>query len=774
MANSAAYVGRIGGLAVALGIGAAIATGQGVAWADEPGSASESAGSAADSKGSAADSQQSPQTSDPTPDAGVKDAGVKDAGATARKRVFGGPRADGPVVRFGNGSRASGVRSEGPRWGSGSKVTRDEPTAVSGAEVQTSAAGNDTKSDPASATPNPARSSSSRGWEPFGNVDVPAVDPQRLAIHTPRPRVLGQLADAVTQVVSEIADAPRAFASSGQMQPAASDVKPDVVQARVVPESTPVAQATPPADSAPTVVTRALASVGDSPLAASDTPTAPASPDPLAGALELIGRELERFFDNKSPSFTYNAGNNVNANGAITGRVVGVDPDDSTVTYTATKPAEGDVVISEDGRFIYTPNADYDGEDSFTVTVSDADSGFHIHGLSGLLNLVTFGLVGESGHTHTETVTVSGAVPPPDVNRTPVITGLTQPTDFRFLPDDPDDPTDPEGRIIIAEKGGAIKVYNGSAMQSEPAITLGTDTRWARGVNGIEVDPEFYDNGYVYVSYIGTDNRERLSRFTVTDPKADVLSINPASEKVLLMGDEPAGDDHHGGEVRYIDGKLYWAIGDNVCCSTIDGSNSQDLSTIYGKVLRINPDGSVPTDNPFYNTPGARQEIYAMGFRNPFRGGVTPDGQLVLGDVGQGTWEEINLVTPGANYGWPYAEGPCPSPGICQPGSAGKTNPIYAYTHDGTSSSITSVMVYEGDAFGPRYENAVFFADFNKGWIKVVNCNDSYTSCGAATTFLPQAGRTSRLLQGPDGSIYQLTYEGTLWRIAPSDPTIDV
>ncbi len=100
------------------------------------------------------------------------------------------------------------------------------------------------------------------------------------------------------------------------------------------------------------------------------------------------------------------------------------------------------------------------------------------------------------------------------------------------------------------------------------------------------------------MSYIGTDNIERLSRFTVTDPTADELTADPGSEKVLLAGDEPAGDDHHGGEIRYIDGKLYWATGDNVCCSVVDGSNSQDLSNIYGKVLRINPDGTVPTDNP--------------------------------------------------------------------------------------------------------------------------------------------------------------------------------
>ncbi len=203
----------------------------------------------------------------------------------------------------------------------------------------------------------------------------------------------------------------------------------------------------------------------------------------------------------------------------------------------------------------------------------------------------------------------------------------------------------------------------------------------------------------------------------------------------------------------------------------IDGSNSQDFDNIYGKVLRINPDGSAPEDNPYHTDEKRRASIciYARGLRNPFRGGVTPDGQLLLGDVGQNTWEEINLVSAGANFGWPYAEGVCPGPGVCQPpDSDGKTNPIYAYHEPVGGSSITSVLVYEGDAFGDRYENAVFLADFNKDWVKVIHCDAGYTSCGAPSTFIPQAGPTTRLAQGPDDSIYQLTIDGTLWRIAPS------
>ena len=198
------------------------------------------------------------------------------------------------------------------------------------------------------------------------------------------------------------------------------------------------------------------------------------------GFLELVRRELDRIFVNDSPTFTYDSADNIAANGVITGKATPVDTDSTDFTYTATSPAEGDVFIDADGTFTFTPNANYDPNTgaSFAVTISDASSDFHIHGLPGLLNLVTFGLIGESGHTHTETIAVSGAMPPPDFQRTGVVSGLTDPTDFRFLPRLT--PNAPD-RILIAEKGGAIKVYNGSEMQSQPVITLPTQTGMGTG-----------------------------------------------------------------------------------------------------------------------------------------------------------------------------------------------------------------------------------------------------------------------------------------------------
>ena len=174
----------------------------------------------------------------------------------------------------------------------------------------------------------------------------------------------------------------------------------------------------------------------------------------------------------------------------------------------------------------------------------------------------------------------------------------------------------------------------------------------------------------------------------------------------------------------------------------VDGSNSQDLTNHLRQGPTHQSGRLRARRQPVLHDPSRACINISTRWVCATRSGaaLTPDGQLLLGDVGQNTWEEINLVSAGANFGWPYAEGVCPGSGVCQPpDSDGKTNPIYAYQHEPVGgSSITSVLVYEGDGFGDRYENAVFFADFNKGWVKVMHCDAGYTSCGAPSTFIPR------------------------------------
>ncbi|MGV0744987.1 PQQ-dependent sugar dehydrogenase [Mycolicibacterium sp. XJ870] len=347
---------------------------------------------------------------------------------------------------------------------------------------------------------------------------------------------------------------------------------------------------------------------------------------------------------------------------------------------------------------------------------------------------------------------------PPDLERTVIVSGLSEPVDFRFLPDDPDNPDD--GGILIAEKGGAIKLYK-EGQGTTTLVTLPAQTDFESGIGGIEVDPNFAENHYVYVSYTRGDNVDVLSRLTLSGDSAAIL----ASELELVASTEAAGPVHHGGEIYYQDNPdgtpdyIYWAKGDNSV-----STNAQDLTNIHGKILRIHPDGSIPTDNPFYNTPGARQEIWAYGLRNPFRFDVAPNGQMLVGDVGDTAWEELNVLQKGANYGWPNAEGNCVG--------CGYVDPVYAYTHalsPSGSASIASVLVYTGDTLGEEYQGKVFIADYSLGWIKVLTFDEGYTSFVSEQTLDGQAGTPVRLIQGPDGNIYQLNiYPGELSVIAPS------
>jgi glucose/arabinose dehydrogenase len=334
---------------------------------------------------------------------------------------------------------------------------------------------------------------------------------------------------------------------------------------------------------------------------------------------------------------------------------------------------------------------------------------------------------------------------PPAFDRTPIATGLSSPTDFVVLPD---------GRILITQKAGAIRIYENGALNPDPLLVLPTRTEGERGLLGIEVDPHFADNGYIYVAYTTTDAHYQLSRLTVTDE-----GIDPNSEFSLFRSPDTEATNHQGGDLQFgPDGMLYWGVGDNT-----DGANAQDLSNIHGKILRLNPtDGSAAQGNPFANTPNAEPRIWAYGLRNPFRLAFDPEDRLLTGDVGNNAVEELNLITKGGNYGWPGAEGVC--------ASCTSINPIYTYDHSAGSAAITSVLYYTGDAFGPGYQNTVFIADYIRGWIKVLSYNANYSTLLGAVTFDGTAGSTVKLAEGPDGSIYQLTiFPGELSVLTPAE-----
>ena len=291
---------------------------------------------------------------------------------------------------------------------------------------------------------------------------------------------------------------------------------------------------------------------------------------------------------------------------------------------------------------------------------------------------------------------------------------------------------------------------------------MGTTTGGERGLAGIEIHPDFWHEGTdgyhtIYAAYTSDRNYDTLARLTLSEDLTSVVG----PPKVLIESTQLANNFHHGGELAFDpDGKyLYWSVGENT-----NGPNAQDLTNIHGKVLRINPDGTVPSDNPFVGEKDAVGYIYAFGFRNPFRFTFTPTGQLLVADVGEADWEEVNLVEAGGNYGWPGEEGACTD--------CATVNPIYQYHHSGppaNTGSITAIAVYDGDTFPDNYQNTVFIADYSLGWIKTLKFDKDYTSLISSQTFWGNAGATVKLNQGPDGNLYQLTiYPGELSVISPS------
>lgn len=330
--------------------------------------------------------------------------------------------------------------------------------------------------------------------------------------------------------------------------------------------------------------------------------------------------------------------------------------------------------------------------------------------------------------------------------QTTIVTGLSLPTAMEFAPD---------GRIFISEKRGTLRVVKDGVLLATPFITLPVTTTSERGLLGIAFDPDFNSNGYIYLYYTKASNpiKNRVSRFTVSSTSPDIG--DPSSEFVIV--DDIASDagNHNGGAIHFgPDGKLYISIGDGGKIHT----TSQSLGTLSGKMLRVNRDGTIPEDNPFVSVPGARPEIWAMGFRNPFSFAFDPiTGKMFINDVGQQTWEEVDLGAPGANYGWPTCEGFCASTS-----TPPYINPVLAYGHNQKlgGAAITGAAFYTGTNFPPEKVGSYFYGDYVLGGIR------EYSTSGTQTMFFAEARGPVDIRIAPDGTLYYISIlDGALYRI---------
>jgi glucose/arabinose dehydrogenase len=305
---------------------------------------------------------------------------------------------------------------------------------------------------------------------------------------------------------------------------------------------------------------------------------------------------------------------------------------------------------------------------------------------------------------------------PPGFTEQVIATGINSPTTMSLAGD---------GRIFVAQQNGDVRIIQGGNLLPTSLIHINTLNFGENGLVGLTLDPNFASNGYFYAYYLvgsddGSPDFNRVSRFTATGNIAD-----PASEKILLNLDPiapPASSyTHNGGAMHFgQDGKLYITTGDN-----IDGPSAQNLDSFGGKVLRINPDGTIPADNPTHfqgvsgTTTGEHRAIYAIGFRNPFTFDVQPGtGKIYINDVGEDTWEEIDELHAGANYGWPATEGATSDPRF--------TGPIFTYHHGfsaDTGLAITGGAFYDPahPNFPGQYNGDYFFVDFVNNWIHTYN-----------------------------------------------------
>ena len=327
-----------------------------------------------------------------------------------------------------------------------------------------------------------------------------------------------------------------------------------------------------------------------------------------------------------------------------------------------------------------------------------------------------------------------------------VAAGLVNPTAMAIAPD---------GRIFICQQGGQLRVVKDGALLPTPFVTLTVNSGGERGLLGVAFDPAFATNGFVYVYYTATSPNihNRVSRLTASG------DVALAGSEVAVIDLEPlVATNHNGGAIHFgLDGKLYVAVGDNAV-----GSNSQSLGNRLGKMLRVNANGSIPSDNPFFDEAvGVNRAIWALGLRNPFTFAVQPfSGRIFINDVGQNTWEEINEGAAGANYGWPETEGPTTNPKF--------DSPFYAYNQSGTGNcAITGGAFYNPlmAQFPPEYVGAYFFADLCGGWIRRLNVVDRSVADFAVGIAAPVDLKVS-----DEGSLYYLARgsggsTGVLYRI---------
>ncbi len=374
-------------------------------------------------------------------------------------------------------------------------------------------------------------------------------------------------------------------------------------------------------------------------------------------------------------------------------------------------------------------------------------------GAAGLGALVTVALMRQPCFSEDNVIeTKTGKIAVSTVTR-----GLEHPWGLAFLPD---------GRLLVTERPGRLRLVTKDGAVSEPL--KGVPAVFAQGQGGlldVALDPGFAANRLVYLSY--AEPGEGGAGTAVARGK---LGSDGLEDVEVIFRQEPKveGGNHFGGRLAFApDGKLFVTLGER-----FKFAPAQDLSTDLGKIVRINPDGSVPQDNPFAGKEGARAEIWSYGHRNPQGAAINPKtGKLWESEFGPKGGDEVNIPEAGKNYGWPvvswgdnYDGTPIPKP---------PTHPEFAdaVAHWNPVISPSGIAFYTGDAI-PAWQGNLLLAGLSSQSI-VRLILDGETVTGEER--IPMGERIRDVVQGPDGAVYALTDEpdGAILKLAAASPSAE-
>ncbi len=296
----------------------------------------------------------------------------------------------------------------------------------------------------------------------------------------------------------------------------------------------------------------------------------------------------------------------------------------------------------------------------------------------------------------------------------------------------------PDGRIFVTERVGNLRVIENGILNTEPIKILDV-SGFEGGLLGITLDPNFEENHHIYLYYTYNDflsTFNKLSRFTELN--------NQLSDELILIDKIPGGSIHDGGRIKFgPDGMLYVTTGEAGI-----PDRAQDLNSLGGKILRINPDGTIPEDNPFENS-----LVYSYGHRNPQGLDWDPiTGKLVISEHGPSgergfAHDEVNVIEPGKNYGWPKVVGD-------------ETDPSYAspILHTGDETWAPSGASFYNSDNIPQWENKYFIATLRGNHLRMLDLDiENNKVISSEALFQGEFGRLRDTSVGPDGNLYILT-----------------